>query len=332
MSPVEVNEKAPGAGATASAKGGVRRAVWAGVTVLVITCGVVGLYKLEGAVLSGATGAAVTSVEVRLTGAPAWMPAALVRDIRQSLTPQKLPPREKDLPRAVYELAAANPWVRRVVSVRRVRSADATKAVVVVEAEFRKPAAMIPSPDGTSSVLVDTEGYRLPVSHAPRYVAHVRCADGSLREVAFADYNDIPPGAGYRRVHYFRIELDYVRDGEPPEVGKRWDCAALDDALRLARLVSTRPYAGQITTIDARNHDGSLDPNEPHLRMYAQRKRQRATVIKFGRFPHPGGDHIVSPARKMSYLDAFVADHGGRLAGTKSYLDLRYDELHTSID
>jgi len=332
MSPVETSEKNPGADVTNPPTRGVQRAVWAAVAVVGAGCAAASLYALEGAVLSGATGTAPTSVEVRLADAPDWMPATLVRDIRRSLTPENAPPREKELPRSVYELAEANPWVRQVVSVRRVRSPDAGKAVVVVEARFRKPLALVPSSDGTSAVLVDAEGYRVPASHAPRYVAYVRGAGGAVREAAFADYNHIPPGAGCRRVHYFRIELDHIRDGEPPEVGKRWDCTALGDALRLARLVCSRPYAGQITTIDARNHDGSLDPNEPHLRMYAQRSRERATVIRFGRFPHPGGDHVVSPARKISYLDAFVADHGGRLAGTRSYLDLRYDELHTSID
>ncbi len=43
------------------------------------------------------------------------------------------------------------------------------------------------------------------------------------------------------------------------------------------------------------------------------------------------GDKVETPnleERKMSYLDAYAADHGGRLAGFHDYIDLRFD--HTN--
>jgi hypothetical protein len=66
--------------------------------------------------------------------------------------------------------------------------------------------------------------------------------------------------------------------------------------------------------------------------MYAEVKGGQPTDIRFGRFPLPGGDHVVSPERKLSYLDAYATDHKGLLAGINRYLDLRYDELHVSMN
>ena len=56
----------------------------------------------------------------------------------------------------------------------------------------------------------------------------------------------------------------------------------------------------------------------------------KTTDIRFGRLPHAEGDFVVSPARKVSYVDQYVARNGGRLAGLNAYLDLQYDELHVS--
>ena len=50
-------------------------------------------------------------------------------------------------------------------------------------------------------------------------------------------------------------------------------------------------------------------------------------VIRFGRFCDPRGDWEIPPERKMYYLDRFVADHGGRLAGAAIYVELREDQL-----
>ena len=103
--------------------------------------------------------------------------------------------------------------------------------------------------------------------------------------------------------------------------------------LRLVQLVGTRPYYAQISLVDVRNHACRITKNEPELRMYAQVGQGKATDIRFGRFPAPGGgDYIISPQRKMSYLDDYVADHQGWLAGRHSYLDLRFDELHVSLN
>jgi hypothetical protein len=66
--------------------------------------------------------------------------------------------------------------------------------------------------------------------------------------------------------------------------------------------------------------------------MTAQNSDGQSTDIKFGRFPIiEGGDPDIPTQRKISYLDAYYADHG-RLAGLNRYLDLRYDQLHVSVN
>ena len=56
------------------------------------------------------------------------------------------------------------------------------------------------------------------------------------------------------------------------------------------------------------------------------------TDVRFGRLPGCAIDCIVSPRRKIWYLDDYAANHNGRIAGINSYLDLRYDNLHVSLN
>jgi hypothetical protein len=134
--------------------------------------------------------------------------------------------------------------------------------------------------------------------------------------------------AAARAIHYVLIEG--VQSPAPP-VGQKWPGADLAAGLKLAVLVAGRPWANQVSAIDVRNHANRISREEPQLRLFAQVHKGKTTDIRFGRFPHPGADFVVSPARKLSYLDEYVARHGGRLAGLHEYLDLRYDDLHVSL-
>jgi TusA-related sulfurtransferase len=132
------------------------------------------------------------------------------------------------------------------------------------------------------------------------------------------------------RLHYLDVQGVVC---PPPEIGRRWEAPDLDEGLRLVELVMDRDFANQITAVDVRNYNGRISSVEPHLRMYAQIGRGPATDIRWGRFPTPDGtDYVVSPQRKMQYLEGYAADHGGRLAGFNRYLDLRFGELHVSIN
>lgn len=294
--------------------------------VVVGVCMVLGLVAMEHNVLARPIGSSM-QVRVEIANAPAWMPGMLQRHIEASLAPAPLATYDPQLPQRVYVRAQANAWIRSIQSVRRCESDSPNIALLQLRASFRKPVARIRT-SGAFDYL-DIEGVRLPASQAPRWVGVVVGSDGKARQVCFATTDEVPPRMKVRPVHYTTI--DGVRTPEPP-IGKVWPGADLAAGLKLLALISDRPYANQITLVDVRNHDGRISRHEPHLRLYAQVGAGKATDIKFGRFPRPRGDFAISPTRKVSYLDEYVARNGGRLAGLNSYLDLQYGNLHVSID
>ena len=97
------------------------------------------------------------------------------------------------------------------------------------------------------------------------------------------------------------------------------------------KLLLGRHYARQITVVDVTNHGGRVTSGAPEIKIFAQVGRDRPTEIRFGRFPTEG-DWVVTPAEKLANLDAYVKTNNGQLAGVNEYLDLRYDEMHVSIN
>jgi hypothetical protein len=239
-------------------------------------------------------------IHVKLVGHPEWMPRTLVRDIVEQACAGAPEFRDAGYARFLHDAAESNPWVREVKLVRKeLRGADAEEGYVEIHARFRSPAARVTVPGPRPVALTDAEGVRLP------------------------DRADVPTGD---------LLLIQGVQGMPPGPGEAWNAADLRDGLRLVELLRHRTYADQITAIDVRNHNGRADPHSAHLRLFAQIGTSRPTEVRFGRFPAPGGDYVVPPARKMSELDRFVAENGGRLAGTRRWVNLQYDQLETSLD
>ena len=202
-----------------------------------------------------------------------------------------------------------------------------------VQAEFRQPIASVSSSGQVRREYVDAEGVRLPASGVPMWAAVIPPTDDSelARQVYFVDREDIPPGLQARPIHYIRI--DGVRELPPRQVGQCWKGDDLAAGLKLVKLIRTRPYANQITTVDVGNHARRALPSEPELRMYAQVGKGRPTDIRFGRFSVPGvRDFNIAAERKMSYLDQYVQENNGHLAGINSFIDLRYDDLTYSLN
>jgi len=299
------------------------RAAWAIAAAVLVAGGALVFSRLEDRVLNGQVGQAPRVVRVELAERPAWMPAALAGLIARQVLPAEAHYYDSRLVEHVRAASARCPWVRRVVNVEKYPAAEPGVAVVEVRAEFRMPVARVGM--GPDFAYVDAEGVRLPAGEVPRWAG--LNDDGSA--TYYLDRGDVPRGRRYSRIHYITIEG--VSAAAPP-VGQRWEGEDLASGLRLTALVATRPYAHEITAIDVRNHGGRVCSDEPQLRMYAQMDQGSPTDIRFGRFPLPGGDYVVSPARKLAYLDEYVQDHDGRLAGLNRYIDLRYDELHVSFN
>ena len=308
-----------------------RPLMWAGLTVLLGGVAVGALHVLEGRVLAGRTASVPAETRIKLAARPNWMPESIAAQIAATFLPPSAKYYDKDLPDDVRRRAAANPWVRRVIRVEKYL-ADPAKhprvAIVEVEADFRMPVARVPA--APSFACVDAEGVRLPSEQVPKWASTSRARPGGTPQTTFyLTRDESPPGRALSRVHY--VVVDGVT-APPPPLGQRWEGDDLAAGLRLVALISSKPYAWQITAVDVRNYGGRESQSEPHLRMYAQTGRTRRTDLRFGRFRAPEGDYNVRQGDKMSYLDEYVADHNGQLAGVNRYLDLRYDELHVSID
>ncbi len=311
---------------------GVGRAVlWAVLVALFGIGGVVGMRELRDQVLRDRYRGRRGSAWVGLTHVPKWMPKSLARQIAGELTPPKATLADPDLARKVYERAQANPWVRAIRRVEVRPNPGRPGGIVHTHLTYRRPLARVR--EGEKYLYVDAEGFRLPETQVPLWVVTLQDRGGKVaRQVSYTARGDVPEAwrAGARRIHY--VVIDGVRTSAPPP-GWKWSADDLQAGLRLVELVRARPYYPQITLVDVRNHDGRITRNQPELRMYAQVGRGPATDIRFGRFPAPGGgDYIISPRRKLSYLDEYAAENGGLVAGRNSYLDLRFDELHVSVN
>jgi hypothetical protein len=307
----------------------LRWLAWGALCVALAGAGAFGLTVLEAHVLgmNAHAGPGRGAASVELACLPQWMPAALARALANDLTPPQANLSDPRLTEKVAELAAQHPWVRKVEQVA-VRVLADGRGIVDLSAAYRRPVARVRHKG--ELVFVGDDGHVLPSEQVPQYV--VSFADGKggyARQISFVAPGDVrkqwQPSA--RRIHY--VVIEGVKT-DPPQPGWKWDAPDLLDGLRLVELVRTKPYLAQIATIDVRNHANRISRSEPELRVLAQVGRGKTTEIRFGRFPIGNGDFVVSPERKMSYLDAYVADHGGKLAGFHDYLDLRFDHLHLS--
>ena len=202
---------------------------------------------------------------------------------------------DDDLARVIHDKAQAQAWIAHVHSVTK-----HPDGVVAVVADYRRPFALAHSQLALSDelVAVDAEAVVLPL-----------LVDWDLRG-KFLSIRDIAT--------------------RPPAPGTKWDAPDLIDGIKAVKLIQTRPYAKEFSFIDVRNHNGRLDPTDPHVRFWAQVGHGRQTEVRFGRFPSASDDYCVSPAERMRWLDEVVAGNDGRLAGKWDWIELRYDKPYVS--
>ncbi|MCJ7543340.1 MAG: hypothetical protein MUP47_02050 [Phycisphaerae bacterium] len=312
-----------------------RASVWLLGLAAVVAGAWVGLKRLERYAVGRGGGAAgeITTVRVAFTARPEWMPLGLARDIAQAMVPPRAKFTAQDLSGSIYRLAADNPHVAEVRRVTWHGGDQPGMAVVEIDCRFRMPIARVElSNSAWGYAYVDREGFRLPEADVPQWVIQLAptAAQPKGATYFFRDGDLLPTGAQVQALHYITIR---GAAAPAPEVGQQWPGQDIQDGLRLVALVLTRSYANQVTTVDVRNHDGRISRSQPHLRMYAQVGEGSVTDIRFGRFPTPGGgDYEVAPEIKMSHLDDYFLDHGKRLAGLNSYIDLQYDQLIYSVN
>ena len=267
-------------------------------------------------------------------GRPDWIPLTTARQIVSSFIVPDAAYEDPDLTERVRKRAASNPWVSEVHGVTKQLTADPRIGTVRVHCAFRRPVAKLTfrndaATTDETTLYVDTCGVRLPSSQVPKYEAWMVLAPGAKpRWMPLATRQDVPADAPVRFIYYPLIRGVVA---EPPRVGEQWRGGDIAAGLRLIKLITDRQYADQIAIMDVRNYDGRISPHEPHLRMWAQVDQEGMTDIRFGRFPVDVNDYVVSPQRKLTYLDEYVRLNGGRLAGLHRYLDLRYDQGYASL-
>jgi len=296
-----------------------RCALWVGLIFAATVGAAYGLRRLEERILTGAKGTPPVRVRIVLASRPDWMPTALAKEIAAELLPDNVDYHDPQLTRLVHERARKHPWVREVGLAYRCGRDTHNVGKIEIRADFRQAAARVLGFDGYYR-FVDAEGYVLPPLQVPRYVVNVPARSGEpARQICYISGADVPPDRRARAIHYATIK---GVQAPSPGVGKKWQGGDLAEGLRLAKLISTRRYANQIAVIDIRK--------APFLRMYAQVGQGRRTEIVFGRFPVPGGDYVVPTERKLAYLDNYVTENDGRLAGLHSRIDLCLDQLYVS--
>lgn len=285
------------------------------------------LYFLQGYTLHNATDQQKIA-KVCFAETPSWIPTQLLRKISNDFVTSQSDYRDEILVRNVYLKAVENPWISSVSKVRKFRDTE-DRAIVEVNCEFRRPIAVVKH--GSEYCYVDANGVRLRDSardpEVPRWETLIYDSNrnNNIRK-QFIEIAHVPSKSRAWRIPYIVIELHDEFDSGMPPVGKKWPSKALDDGLRLAKMLYQRKFSSQITRIDVRNHDGRISRNLEHIGFWAGR-----TYVKFGRFPHNDGvDWVVSPERKLANLDRYVAVHEGKLSGA-SGIDLQIDNIDDSF-
>lgn len=305
----------------------VRTVVWVVLAAALVEGVVLGLRALERRILQ--TPPDNSPLTLHLPSIPGWMPRELGREIVESLVPDGIGFFDPRAVEEVYRRCQANPWIRQVNHIQKVRRADRPGGHVQLDLDFRRPVARVEDRHG-SLYFVDNEGCVLPEHQVPRWVITTPGHNGQPPTMTtYLPASPIPTERGLAEIHYVTIR---GVAGKAPPIGQKWSGEDLIEGLKLVALVSTRQYANQIAEVDVRNHSGRISRNQPYLRMLARVGRLAPTEIWFGRFPVDSADYEVPTSRKMELLDYTAAANDGKLIGLKGRIDLRYDDLWLDLD
>ena len=242
-----------------------RATAWMAVLGAGVVAWAVGVPALEARAMARESG---EDVRVRFLDAPAWMNGDLEAHLVLTARQQLRsdPLQRVDLADARTALLATG-WFIDVRQVRRV-----TSALVEIDAEFVQPYAMVRDFEGDH--LIDPNGRLLPRS--------------------------TPVGQSGRF-----IVIRGVSEPRPRRAGQLWTGDDITAALRLKRLIDTRPWSHQVVGIDT---GGFADRRQ--LRLVTDKGHR----IVWGRPPGEETAGEVDTDRKVYYLD-YPFEHFGHIDG-----------------
>lgn len=192
-------------------------AAWTGGAIALVVGWIIGIPRLENAVAAGAWPPAVA---IEFADLPVWVEGDLLAMLETTAAEHVSgdPLSQGDLTR-VRDALLNTAWFERVDQVRRVQV-----DVISIEATFVRPFAVIR--DAAGDHLVDRTGTLLPMSYPAVTDEEARA---SVR----------------------RFVITGVHFNRPQQPGRPWEGADVTAALRLLRLIDTRPWFSQVSTIDA---------------------------------------------------------------------------------
>jgi hypothetical protein len=240
-----------------------------------------------------------TAPRVVLTNRPPWMSQALAQQIIDTVRPIGI---HSVFDRQLLKETAAdlrvNPWVRKIVQVRRAY-VHGPGDTLAVDCDYRVPTALVRW--GDDYCLVDGDGYALPAVYTQRQLQRVTVApDGKLTLRIIEGVRHAP-----------------VRPGHP------WPGGDLAAGLDLVKLLAGRPFAEQIPVVDVANFDGRRDANAAQVVLVTR----FGTQIRWGRPPTAKDSFVeVSASQKLHDL-AEIFDETHRVDGGQSWIDVRFDQV-----
>ncbi len=182
-----------------------------------------------------------------------------------------------------------NAWIKRVSYVRRVWLPH--EQIIEIACQYRRPAGLV-SVNG-KYYLISPHGTRLPGSYAPA---------------------DLPALNWLMRISGVPVSV--------PLPGRQFSATGITLGLKMIRLLSPQPYAGEIQSIDLANMYAHVPLTTPKIIL----KTRFGTQIYWGLPPGQEGFYEVPATRKLQLLeDVYQQYH--RIDAGRAYIDIRSDEV-----
>ncbi len=200
------------------------------------------------------------------------------------------------------QVVRQNAWVRRVISVERVRTPTYQK--IVINAEFRMPVGWVSY--NNQYFLIDDEGVRLP----GEYTDAERAKMGRLLVIA--------------GIQFPHLESDPTPAAPAP--GEKWDTPDAKAGQDLMKILSAQPFSHQIAAINMSNYDGRVDKLAPQIVL----DTVFSTSVYWGRPANDERFYEVSLKAKILALKEIFTQYS-RIDAGKPYVDIRFDQVKVPI-
>ena len=263
-----------------------------------IGCVVLGLAGLR-SVIASQYAANGRSPRVVLVNRPAWMSQAVADEIIDTARVVGVHSVfDQDILIQTAKKLSAEPWIKSVRQVRRCFD-QAPGDTLEVDCEYRVPTALVKWDN--YYWLVDADGFKLPEQYSARQAHKLVAGSGNNLTIRIIQGVTHPP----------------------VQSGTLWPGDDLAAGLEVAKLLTGKPFAGQLPIVDVSNFDGRRDPDAAHIVLVTT----YGTSVRWGRAPSAKDYFVEVPtSQKLQCLsDIFQQMH--RVDGGQPWIDIRFDQV-----